>query len=593
MDLRLDSDITSGDASGDNPGASTAATHGWQKVSYPKRQRRQQQTVPPSGVHRLNVSPHPEQPNVFASVEKKALDRRHAIESAADAAVLANGSRPSIALTASDEDEESSGTEIGRGVGQDNGMEGEKKIKQKKPKKPKITVQEAAVKINDADLATFLADVSASYELQEQIQLMRFADYFGRAFSSVSASQFPWAKMFQESPLSKIVEVPISSIQSPVYSTSVDWIAQKSPEALGEFVLWCLDGILADLASQQAAAKSIKKATQPSPSKSQVAVFVVLAMTLRRKPDILITLLPKLRDNSMYHGQEKVPVFVWIIAQVSQVDLLSGMHVWAHFLLPLICGKSGNPQTRGFALQLVERILAQPKARSILLNGAVRKGERLVPPSALDLLMRLTFPAPSARLKATERFEEVYPTLKELALVGSRGTKSTKQASQQILPYTVKAMQENNPVLTQEAASIFIWCLSQNPDCYKQWEKIYSDNMDASISVLRKLSQEWNEHSVKLTPTGPLKETLEHMRLGAMNAKSSSPAPDTVNEESIKELDKYCKVLLGRLTRKATCIKSGVVVLALAVAVGFVLAPDMDLFGPMKLQALLSSLQSP
>jgi hypothetical protein len=43
--------------------------------------------------------------------------------------------------------------------------------------------------------------------------------------------------------------------------------------------------------------------------------------------------------------------------------------------------------------------LSSPKARTILLNGAVKKGERLVPPSALELLMRVTFPVPSARVK--------------------------------------------------------------------------------------------------------------------------------------------------------------------------------------------------
>lgn len=45
------------------------------------------------------------------------------------------------------------------------------------------------------------------------------------------------------------------------------------------------------------------------------------------------------------------------------------------------------------------RILSAPKARSILVNGAVRKGERLMPPSALEILMRVTFPASSARVK--------------------------------------------------------------------------------------------------------------------------------------------------------------------------------------------------
>ena len=36
---------------------------------------------------------------------------------------------------------------------------------------------------------------------------MRFADYFGRALSGVSSVQFPWVKMFKESPLSKLIDV--------------------------------------------------------------------------------------------------------------------------------------------------------------------------------------------------------------------------------------------------------------------------------------------------------------------------------------------------------------------------------------------------
>lgn len=36
---------------------------------------------------------------------------------------------------------------------------------------------------------------------------MRFADYFGRAFASVSSAQFPWLKTFRESSVSKLVDV--------------------------------------------------------------------------------------------------------------------------------------------------------------------------------------------------------------------------------------------------------------------------------------------------------------------------------------------------------------------------------------------------
>lgn len=38
---------------------------------------------------------------------------------------------------------------------------------------------------------------------------MRFADYLGRAFSSVGAAQFPWVKIFKESPVAKLVDVRI------------------------------------------------------------------------------------------------------------------------------------------------------------------------------------------------------------------------------------------------------------------------------------------------------------------------------------------------------------------------------------------------
>ena len=49
----------------------------------------------------------------------------------------------------------------------------------------------------------------------------------------------------------------------------------------------------------------------------QVGIFVALAMVLRRKPDALISVLPKLRENSKYQGQDKLPVIVWMIIQVS------------------------------------------------------------------------------------------------------------------------------------------------------------------------------------------------------------------------------------------------------------------------------------
>ena len=53
----------------------------------------------------------------------------------------------------------------------------------------------------------FLPFLQASFESQQEIQLLRFANYFGRAFFKVSASQFLWTKMFKDSPVAKIIDV--------------------------------------------------------------------------------------------------------------------------------------------------------------------------------------------------------------------------------------------------------------------------------------------------------------------------------------------------------------------------------------------------
>lgn len=62
----------------------------------------------------------------------------------------------------------------------------------------------------------------ASFENQEDIQMMRFADYFGRAFSTVSASQFPWVKLFRESAVAKIADVSFKFIIFSFFSVDVN-----------------------------------------------------------------------------------------------------------------------------------------------------------------------------------------------------------------------------------------------------------------------------------------------------------------------------------------------------------------------------------
>ncbi|KAK6927844.1 hypothetical protein RJ641_006435 [Dillenia turbinata] len=453
---------------------------GWKTVTYSKRKNRaKRSSLEPNQSDHKSVDS-----DVFSSIEKKSEERRRRLiesqKSALDAIAEVSGEKSKR------DSEEEDGDDVENSGAVENGTVEVKKPKQKKPKKPKVTVSDAASKVDASDLSAFLADITVSFETQQDIQLMRFADYFARVFNSVSASQFPWTKTFKESPVAKLVDIPLSHISEDVYKASADWVSHKSQDALGSFVLWSLDGVIADLASPQAAGKGPKKFAQPAPSKSQVAIFVVLAIVLRRKPDVLISLLPLLEESSKYQGPDKLPVKIWVIAQAAQGDLAVGLYMWIRILLPLMCSKSScSPQSRDLILQLIEKILSSPKARIILLNGAVRKGERLVPPSALELLMRSTFPAPATRIKATERLEQ---------------------------------------------------------------DNLYLSNLEASVLILTRLLDDWKELSVKHPSLDPLRETLASFR--SKNEKELASAEDAARQAAFKEADKYCKAVLGRSAHK-------------------------------------------
>ncbi|KAJ6321938.1 hypothetical protein OIU77_011928 [Salix suchowensis] len=585
--------------------------HGWQKVTYAKRQRKQKPAAHSAATNSIDNN---EPNNVFRSLELQSEDRRlKIIESqrvAANAVAVAD-TRSRSKHHRSDGVEGDDYDSDDAGFLEENAKADEKKVKQKKPKKPKVTVAEAAAKIDAADLANFLSDISGSYEGQQEIQLMRFADYFGRAFSSVISSQFPWVKMFRENTVARLADLFIK--------TSADWINQRSIVALGSFVQWSLDSILADLASQQGGSKGSKKGVQQASSKSQVAMFVVLAMVLRRKPDALVYVLPTLRESSNYQGTGQTCGYCMDDSTgngtiASHGDLAVGLYSWAHNLLPIMSGKNSNPQSRDIILQLVEKILSAPKAKSILVSGAVRKGERLMPPSALEILLRATFPPSSARIKATERFGAIYPFLKEVALAGASGSKAMKQVSQQILSFALKAAGDSIPELSKEAAGISIWCLTENADCYKRWGEVYQDNLEASVAILKRLTEEWKGLSVKMAPLDPLRKTIENFRQKVVSCffaiicfsisnfklcgdsntisimrKGMETEADAAHQALFRDADKYSKALSGKLSHGHGCLKGMAVAIVALAAGAAIMSSNMESWDWKELPVFISS----
>lgn len=138
--------------------------HGWQKVTYVKRQRKtaKPNADPAAVTLRSNGAVNEDKSNVFRNLEQHAEERRRRLfSSQQENAAVVHAPQTRSKHRSDDEDDDESETEAA-----ENGKAEEvKKVKQKKPKKPKITVAEAAAKIDATDLAAFLVDITVSWEM--------------------------------------------------------------------------------------------------------------------------------------------------------------------------------------------------------------------------------------------------------------------------------------------------------------------------------------------------------------------------------------------------------------------------------------------
>lgn len=125
----------------------------WQTVSYSKKNNKKK-------YGKSNQPEEEDENSVFKSIEQHAEERpKRIIESQKIYEGAVSGGESSIVI-----DDGENGDAAGESGG---GVVEEKKSKPKKAKKPKVTVAEAAAKIDNSDLAVFLVDISVSYEFSE------------------------------------------------------------------------------------------------------------------------------------------------------------------------------------------------------------------------------------------------------------------------------------------------------------------------------------------------------------------------------------------------------------------------------------------
>lgn len=139
--------------------------HGWQKVTYAKKQRKTQNKKAGSDSSALLPNGSgvlPDRSSVFKGLEKQSEERRRKLEAQRASAVYDDDDeipRRSKNYRGEDEDDDyvSSDADVKTNAAKVN------KEKPKKVKKPKVSVAEAAAKIDADDLTAFLANVSVCF----------------------------------------------------------------------------------------------------------------------------------------------------------------------------------------------------------------------------------------------------------------------------------------------------------------------------------------------------------------------------------------------------------------------------------------------
>ena len=86
-----------------------------------------------------------------------------------------------------------------------------------------------------------------------------------------------------------------------------------------------------------------------------MGLLVLLAILLRKQPQVMVDQVERLHTLPGLKSQAKLPLLVWACGQVAAVDLILGMWLWVRILLPLAVGPKTNPMARDLALTFLER----------------------------------------------------------------------------------------------------------------------------------------------------------------------------------------------------------------------------------------------
>ncbi|BDA41059.1 hypothetical protein COCOBI_01-7140 [Coccomyxa sp. Obi] len=407
--------------------------------------------------------------------------------------------------------------------------EGDQSGKAKRKKRKNHKRKTAQVPLSSYALGAAIREAKANYGADPIKQLQSVAEIFIKHYHN---SEVAFHKTLQEQPLQKVADMPLDSVPREVVEQAMAFYKEFSLPILHNFWRTLVDAMFDDLPESP---------TFPA-QEPNVGLLMSLALVLRALPVVAMMHSETiLQDNARYTSPERLPYLLWMLAQAAIGDVSVGVAVWVRVLLPRVLGTQRSSKKNRALPKLADESAAavlgfldlclaavqppdEPEELNLrgypkwnagtvalgpeenaLVHGAQQgirwtsaKGkciiEPVVPPAALDAIVRLTFQSkPVLSAKNNARLHRQYERLQDLAIQGiANGAVSLPELVRLSLEAAAGAAKGGpaaEPLIVEEAARTLVKCLiSASSATTDAWQASSGRQLLGSAAVLQHLA---------------------------------------------------------------------------------------------------------
>eukprot|EP00884_Botryococcus_braunii_P003584 jgi/Botrbrau1/13226/Bobra.9_1s0015.2 len=401
-----------------------------------------------------------------------------------------------------------------------------KESKSKKPKVKKLTSNDYSTSLLEADaFRATLKSIREEHKYQEAMQLNKLLDLFRKSFKD---NELQFNKLVTEGPLDQVIDIPWRECPADIASASSEFLKGIETRPLAKFLVELLEEFFEGIPLNAG------KGTIPQ---AKVGLLLTISVILRANAACLFEISDTiLEKGDAWAGLSRLPFLFWVFEQADRATPGMAVAMWVRAILPSFLG-SHLPTTKGKsvwhkdcpitkmtdgarqkALSYIDgkldssaSALRKPgslhrpskshskEAGNVMLSvrcgvpavsslegsavsglahqdGTQRIIHPLIPPGAIEAILRSCFLTPGGLSKTDKKLAELYPLLQRLAMQGIQKGGYNAEEHLKLSLETASRVSDppsngiGSPVIDLVAQNV-MQCLQEAPSLTSCWEQ--------------------------------------------------------------------------------------------------------------------------